>query len=70
MFTCKKNKENIIHKKEVTRGYHDQTYNFYPFAETSLPEQRILSDWGPRALFESVRVLALTLSYLRFKWPV
>ena len=44
MFTCKKNKENIIHKKEVTRGYHDQTYNFYPFAETSTPGQRILSD--------------------------
>ena len=44
MFTCTKNKDNTIHYREVTRGYHVQTYNFYPFAESSPPGKRILSD--------------------------
>ena len=44
MFTCAKNKGNIIHLKKVTRGYHVQTYNFYPFVENSHPGKRILRD--------------------------
>ena len=71
MFTCAKN------KGKVTRGYHVETYNFYPFVENSQPGKRILRDWGVQNLSSPpllpiqspscVKALALTLSFLRFK---
>ena len=44
MFTCTENEEKIYSLERGYRGYHVQTYNSHPFAETSPRGQRILSD--------------------------